>query len=86
MVVQQAKAEDALHKSEQKRLNGILLRHCETGVKLALELKVAEKRQDKTVVQAEKAATQAEQAKAQCKQRALSLPPLGKSISVQSRN
>ena len=65
MVVQQAKAEDALHKSEQKRLNGILLRHCETGVKLALELKVAEKRQEKAVVQAEKAATQAEQAEAQ---------------------
>ena len=65
MVVQQAKAEDALHKSEQKRLNGILLRHCETGVKLALELKVAEKMQEKAVVQAEKAATQAEQAEAQ---------------------
>jgi hypothetical protein len=65
MVVQQAKAEDALHKSEQKRLNDILLRHCETGEKLALDLKVAKKKQEKAVVQAEKAATQAEQAEAQ---------------------
>ena len=65
MVVQQAQAQDAIHTTERKKLQEIAMRHCQTGQQLALELKVAEKRQEKAVVQAEKAATQAEQAKAQ---------------------
>ena len=63
MVVQQAKAEDALHKSEQKRLKDILVRHCETGQRLALDLKVAEQRQEKAAVQAEEAETEMQQTK-----------------------
>ena len=61
--MQQAKAEDALHKSEQKRLNDFLVRHCETGQRLALDLKVAEQRQEKAAVQAEEAETEMQQTK-----------------------
>jgi hypothetical protein len=65
MVVQQAQAQDAIHTAERKKLQDIAMRHCETGQQLALELKVAEKRQEKAAEQAEKAAAQAEEAEAE---------------------
>jgi colicin import membrane protein len=68
MVVQQAQAQDAIHTTERKKLQDIAMRHCQTGQQLALELKVAEKRQEKTVVQAQKAVAQAEEAEAEVQQ------------------
>ena len=68
MVVQQAQAQDATHATERKRLQDIAMRHCETGQQLALHLKVAEKKQEKAVVQAQKAVAQAEEAEAEVQQ------------------